>query len=178
MINYFKNRRELKQKAKALYERAEIQGRLPVFYADLGVPDSVDGRFEMISLHCYILMHRLQRNGDKKLSQKLFDVFFRHMDYTLREMGIGDLGVPKHMKRMMQGFNGRAMHYEEAIKNNDPDALKQALENNVYGTIDNIDKSHLSVMMEYIHKNIAVKTAEEGFIAPKLEITKEDRAHG
>ena len=91
------------------------QARQPVFYESYGVPDSVDGRFEMIALHCYLLMRRLQAAGDKALSQKLFDIFFVSMDQSLREMGVGDLAVPKHMKRMMNGFNGRADGYEQAL---------------------------------------------------------------
>jgi cytochrome b pre-mRNA-processing protein 3 len=177
MFNAFKKRRELKKKARSLYDRAEAQGRLPVFYADLGVPDTVDGRFEMIALNCYILMHRLQATGDKKLSQKLFDAFFKHMDVSLREMGIGDLGVPKHMKRMMQGFNGRANHYEEAIKNSNREELKKALQQNVYGTVDNIQKVHLETMADYVVRNVEVKNAEEGFVAPKLNQELEGKAY-
>ncbi len=168
MFNYFIKRKERKEKAKALYDRAETQGRLPVFYADLNVPDSVDGRFEMIALHCYILMHRLQREGETNLSQKLFDVFFVTMDRTLREMGIGDLGVPKHMKRMMQGFNGRASHYELAIQNKDKDELIEAIRKNIYGTMDKVEKSDLNIMADYILSNVEIKTAEEGFVSPKL----------
>lgn len=172
MINYFKTRRDLKRKAKALYDRAEAQGRLPVFYADIGVPDTVDGRFEMIVLHCYILMHRLRRSGDRKLAQKLFDAFFKHMDLSLREMGIGDLGVPKHMKRMMKGFNGRATHYEVAIKSEDREELKKALQVNVYGTVEQIQTLHLDVMADYVVRNTSVATVDEGFLAPQLSDMK------
>lgn len=168
MFHYFRQRKELKQKAKALYDRAETQGRLPVFYADLNVPDTVDGRFEMISLHCYIFMHRLLRAGDKKLSQKLFDTFFVMMDRTMREMGIGDLAVPKHMKRMMQGFNGRANHYEFAIKNKDSEELIKAIRTNIYGTLDDVQQNDLDIMADYILDNIQIKTVEEGFASPKV----------
>ena len=166
MINWLKNRRALKREAKALYHKAEAQARSPVFYAEMGVPDTVDGRFEMISLHCYILMHRLQKAGNKKLAQKLFDAFFKHMDRSLRGLGIGDLGVPKHMKRMMQGFNGRANHYELAMINNSTEELLGAVRQNIYGTIDNVDKADLERVAEYIQDNVQV--TGEDFVPPKV----------
>ena len=160
MFKYFENRRNRKEKARELYAQAEAQGRLPEFYDSLGVPDSVDGRFEMIALHCYILMHRLQAKGDKKLSQALFDVFFKQMDLSLREMGVGDLGVPKHMKRMMQGFNGRATHYETAVKTNNREELKKALIQDVYGTVENPNNNNAEQLADYVLSNLNL---ENGF---------------
>lgn len=164
MINFFKNRRVLKKKAKELYDSAEVQARQPVFYADMGVPDTVDGRFEMICLHCFVLMRRAQEAGDKKFSQKIFDAFFKHMDLSLREMGIGDLGVPKHMKRMMQGFNGRAIHYEAALRADSFDELKNALVQNVYGTVDRVSDTDVVEMANYVLANTALKDVDGGFI--------------
>lgn len=163
MIKFLKDRVARKKRAKTLYDQAEAQARLPFFYESLSVPDSVDGRFEMIAMHCYIYMRRLQNAGDKVMSQKVFDVFFRHMDVTMREMGIGDLAVPKHMKRMMQGFNGRANHYEAAILSGDIDELKQAIVNNIYGTVDKVSDADVGVMTDYIMKNIEMSDVDEGF---------------
>lgn len=172
MFRYFKNRRIIKQKAHLLFERAEKQARLPVFYADMGVPDTIDGRFDMICLHCYILVHRLQRSGtrmDKRLSQKLFDVLFRQMDFSLRELGIGDLGVPKHMKRMMQGFNGRANNYESAVQAQDREALQKVLTNNVYGTLDHVEQGHVQAMADYVLVSAAMPSVDDGFAPIKTE---------
>lgn len=174
MINYFKNRSLRRAKAKEFYDKAEVQARAPIFYESLGVPDTVDGRFEMIALHCYILMRRLNEAGEKPQAQALFDAFFRHMELSLREMGIGDLAVPKHMKRMMQGFNGRANHYETAILTNDKQALKDALVQNVYGTMDSVEDAHVAAMTDYVMANIAMKTVGEGFAAPDIK----ERTHG
>ena len=135
------------------------------------MPDTVDGRFEMIALHCFILMRRLQAAGDKKLSQALFDRFFKTMDRSLREMGVGDLGVPKHMKRMMQGFNGRANHYELALKNNDADELQKALIKNVYGTVKPPAKNILKTMEAYVIKSATMVETDPVF-AP-LKVTDE-----
>lgn len=171
MFTYFRERKERKTQAQNLYRAAVAQARLPVFYEDYAVPDSVDGRFEMIALHCFILMHRLQRTGESKLSQALFDIFFVNMDRSLREMGVGDLGVPKHMRRMMKGFNGRANHYERALENKEE--LKAALTQNVYGTVDAPDDSVLEVLANYVQGSALMETLEPVF-AP-LENKQEKR---
>ena len=82
------------------------QSRDPAFYEALGVADSVDGRFDLISLHTILVIERLEQFGKpgRKLAQTLFDTMFVTMDFTLREMGVGDLGVPKHMQKMMKAF--------------------------------------------------------------------------
>jgi cytochrome b pre-mRNA-processing protein 3 len=91
------------------------------------------------------------------------------MELSLREMGVGDLGVPKHMKRMMQGFNGRANHYEAAILTNDREELKQALIQNVYGTVNRVENKNIESLLDYIFANIALETVEEGFISPDMK---------
>lgn len=172
MFRYFTHHKARLQKARQLFERAETQARLPMFYVDMGVPDTIDGRFDMICLHCYLLMHRLNKLGDKeskKLAQKLFDVLFRQMDFSLRELGIGDLSVPKHMKRMMQGFNGRAHNYAQAIYNDDRPALENALINNVYGTLDYVDPDHVSAMADYVLANTAMPNVDDGFAPIKMK---------
>lgn len=127
--------------AQSLYEDAAIHARSPAFYADMGVPDSVDGRFDMIALHVVMIIHALNAvKGDKrakKLSQALFDRMFLDMEQSLREMGIGDLSVPKHMTRMMNGFNGRLQSYnqafEGALDGEGAGALSEVLVRNIYG---------------------------------------------
>ena len=163
MFTYFKKRKERKAKARALYEAAEAQARLPVFYESYAVPDTVDGRFEMICLHCYILMRRLKAAGEEKTSQALFDVLFRIMDKSLREMGVGDLGVPKHMKRMMQGFNGRANHYEQALRSDNNELLHEVLIRNVYGTVENPPVSGVQKIALYVRECVAIKSTEAIF---------------
>lgn len=172
MFTYFKERRLRREKAKSLYNAIEAQGRLPVFYENYGVPDTVDGRFEMIALHCYIMMRRLNKAGEKKLTQTLFDVFFKIMDRSLREQGVGDLGVPKHMKRMMKGFNGRANHYEQAINNNNDEELKQAIIKNIYGTIETPEQHHVEQMAFYIKDNTAIESTEAVFADPSIKEQK------
>lgn len=165
MFAYLRKRRETKEKARALYPLIVEQARQPVFYSEYGVPDSVDGRFEMIALHCFIIIRRFHEAGESKTGQALFDVFFKSMDRSLREMGVGDLGVPKHMKRMMQGFNGRANHYEQALKSGNTEELKQALIKNVYGTIELPDNNWVNALAEYVERSAKMQTTEAEFAA-------------
>ncbi len=137
MFKFIRQKRERVKKAQFLYERAFSQSRHKIFYTEMQVPDSFEGRFEMLSLHVFLVMRRLNNESQNKTAQLLFDIMFKTIDKSLREIGIGDLGVPKHMKRMMQGFNGRAHSYEAAIYSNDQAALAEALSLNVYSVAQN-----------------------------------------
>lgn len=163
MFKFLKERHARKQKAKALYNEIVRQARAPIFYEEWGVPDTLDGRFDMISLHCYIVMRRLNAAGQGALSQKLFDVFFVRMDQTLREMAIGDLAVPKHMKRMMQAFNGRANGYEAAVKASDSAALKAALVKNIYVSDAQAAAQGVDKLGDYVMKSCDMKDLEAVF---------------
>lgn len=176
MFNYFKKRRALKAEAQTLYQGCVAQSRNPVFYAQYGVPDTIDGRFDMVALHCFLVMRRAQQAGRKDLSQKLFDVFFVTMDRTLREMGIGDLGVPKHMKRMMQGFNGRANHYEAALKSGDSEELRAALIKNVYGTVEKPNAAGVTLLTRYIQESAKLSDLKANFAPLEAIEIKEEAA--
>ncbi|MGE0650824.1 MAG: ubiquinol-cytochrome C chaperone family protein [Alphaproteobacteria bacterium] len=121
--------------ADALYGVAVARAREPAFYRDFGVPDTVEGRFEMISLHVYLILHRLKRASgarahDSILGQALFDVMFADMDRSLREMGVGDLGVGRRVKIMAEAFYGRIRAYDDGLAAGKP-ALARALARNV-----------------------------------------------
>lgn len=105
-----------RERGDKLYAAIVAQARSESFYRDCGVPDTVDGRFDLIVLHTYIVLDRLRAEGEagRKLSQQLFDTLFDDMDRSLREMGVGDLSVGKHVKRMASGFYGRMKAYDEA----------------------------------------------------------------
>jgi cytochrome b pre-mRNA-processing protein 3 len=118
----------------ALYGMIVAQARLPVFYRIYGVPDTVDGRFELILLHLFILLRDFDRDeASRAVGQQVFDLFCRDMDQNLREMGVGDLSVPKEMRRIGEAFYGRASAYETALVSDNPDALRAVLARNVYG---------------------------------------------
>jgi cytochrome b pre-mRNA-processing protein 3 len=122
--------------ADALYAALVEQARRPVFYAQLGVPDTVDGRFEMIVLHMFLTLHRLKDEpGHEEFGQALFDTMFADMDRSLREMGVSDLSVGRHVKTMAKGFYGRAAAYESGLADASGAVLADALRRNVYGTV-------------------------------------------
>ncbi|HXX25284.1 MAG TPA: ubiquinol-cytochrome C chaperone family protein [Pseudolabrys sp.] len=121
----------------ALYGMIVAQARMPAFYRDYGVPDTVDGRFELIVLHMVLLLERL--NGIpalRSLGQNVFDRFCQDMDHNLREMGVGDLAVPKQMRGIGQAFYGRAGAYRSALAASDEAFLVKALVRNIYGSGD------------------------------------------
>jgi cytochrome b pre-mRNA-processing protein 3 len=102
---------------RALYARMVPQARTPAFFADLGVPDTPEGRFEMYSLHVYLLLERLKGQGAQaaETAQALFDTYVSALDNALREMGVGDLSVGKRMRKLGEAFYGRINSYEEAL---------------------------------------------------------------
>ena len=119
----------------ALYGAAVAQARQPVFFEALGVPDTLDGRFDLVSLHTGLVVCRVTRDADpraKDLGQAVFDAMFADMDLNLREMGVGDLAVGKRVKRMWEAFHGRAQAYDQALRAADVAALAEALERNVW----------------------------------------------
>lgn len=154
IVAWLKKRKSIKMAATGLYQALVAQSRDPKFYTDMGVADTLDGRFDLISLHGYLVMQRLsvlEREGST-LSQAVFDLMFKHMNMGLRETGVGDMGIPKHMKRMMQAFNGRAHSYSDAIKNNDPAALARVVARNVYRAEDGQMPDGAVALAEYIQR--------------------------
>ena len=120
--------------ADALYAAAVAAARAPAFYAEFGVPDTLDGRFDLIGLHAFLLIRRLQHAPPPgpDLAQAVFDAMFRDMDQNLREIGVGDLSVARKMKQMWEAFHGRAAAYEAAFAAAEPAALPAALARNVW----------------------------------------------
>ena len=152
MFSFLKERSNRKKTAKDLYETAVFLARSPVFYDEYNVPDSVDGRFEMISLHVILFIRSLNRLEKLKQAQALFDAMFVIMDKSIREIGVGDLSVPKHMKRMMKGFKGRAFSYYDALDSDDMKALQEAVKRNVFGTVKEPNLADVESVAEYIKK--------------------------
>jgi cytochrome b pre-mRNA-processing protein 3 len=116
---------------EAIYGMIVAQAREPRFYRQFAVPDTVDGRFDMVLLHLWLVLRRLrQAAGGERLSQALFDHFCSDMDANLREMGVGDLTVPKRMQKFGEAFYGRAAAYDAALQGG-AEPLAQALCKNV-----------------------------------------------
>src|SRR3984893_13168539 len=101
---------------EAIYGMIVTQAREPLFYRDLGVPDTVNGRFDLLVLHLWMILRRLKAvEGGAGLCQALFDRFCDDMDANLREMGVGDLIVPKRMQAFGEAFYGRTAAYDLAL---------------------------------------------------------------
>ena len=125
---------------EAIYGMIVTQAREPMFYRDLGVPDTVNGRFDLLLLHLWLVLRRLKSvEAGTGLSQALFDHFCEDMDDNLRELGVGDLAVPKRMRAFGEAFYGRAAAYDMALTEG-REAFAQALCRNILNG-GNIEKA-------------------------------------
>jgi cytochrome b pre-mRNA-processing protein 3 len=117
-----------------LYGAAVAAAREPFLYTDLGVPDTLDGRFDMVGLHVFLLIQRLKTDPSPgpALAQAVFDAMFSDMDVNLREMGVGDLSVGRKVRVMWEAFHGRAAAYAAAMNAGDMMALDATLDRNVW----------------------------------------------
>lgn len=136
MLRLFR-RSETRATIERLYGAIVAQARQPVFYTDFVVPDTVEGRLELMMLHTFLLCRRLGggAQAERAAAQEVFDLFLSDMDRTLREMGIGDLSVPKKMKKIGRAFYDRTAAYDAALakgRAKDEDDLAQALARNMF----------------------------------------------
>ncbi len=135
----FKKRDSARKKTiERLYGAIVAQARTPAFYLHFGVPDTVEGRFDLLVLHLHLVNARLAEAGDAgvTLGQEMLDHFFEDMDGSLREIGIGDLSVPKKMRTLAEAYLGRSASYGAAIESGDDAALAGAIARNIVGRAD------------------------------------------
>lgn len=140
----FLRRRRFERAGYELYGAAVAAARQPWFYRELGVPDTLDGRFDLVGLHAFLVIRRLSAlpPPGPDVSQAVFDAMFSDMDINLREMGVSDLAVGKRVTAMWEAFHGRAAAYEAALAGAPPVgappigdgdmALAEALARNVW----------------------------------------------
>jgi cytochrome b pre-mRNA-processing protein 3 len=135
-----------------LYSAVVEQARDPVFYAHLAVPDTVNGRFDMMVIHAMLVLRRLREGGAEaeRVGKSLLELLFRDMDRSLREMGVGDMGIGRHIKRMAKALFGRAQAYEAGLDGDD-EALSAALKDNLYRQSQPSD-AQLAGMGEYLRR--------------------------
>jgi cytochrome b pre-mRNA-processing protein 3 len=133
-------------RAQILYEAIVAAARQPKFYEELQVSDTLDGRFDMIVLHLFLLLDRLKAEPATTLRQQLTDVFFKDMDRSLREMGVGDLSVGKKVRKMAESFFGRINAYRDAIDTGKVE-LAKAVQRNVYPDGENPAAQALATYM-------------------------------
>jgi cytochrome b pre-mRNA-processing protein 3 len=149
--------------AERLYLTAVEAARRPDFYADLGVPDTVEGRFDMVTIHVYLLLERLKADGAaaKDFAQTVFDTMFQNMDDSLREMGVGDLRVGKKVRELAEMFYGRVGAYETAFAAAEPEALTAAVGRNVLGSATAPGAPALADYMRKVKAHLAALPSAE-----------------
>jgi cytochrome b pre-mRNA-processing protein 3 len=151
--------------AADLYAGVVAAARAPAFYAELQVPDTVEGRYEMIVLHVVLLLRRMRQPGagQKRLSQAVVDFMAADLDRSIRELGVGDMSVGKFMKRLGEGLYGRAAVYDKALDDRDIPALETAILRNIFDGYEP-DDGILATIAYYVqgqHDYLAGQPIEE-----------------
>jgi cytochrome b pre-mRNA-processing protein 3 len=156
---------------RAVYEAIVAAARHPKPYAEWGVPDTVDGRFDMITLHAVLVMERLQAGGEeaKDFAQALADELFADMDRSLREMGVGDLSVGKKVRKMAEVFYGRAFAYRAAFEAEDAKDLAAALARNIFAGEDSRGAEPLSNYALSLRRHLQASDVA-GILGGKLDL--------
>jgi cytochrome b pre-mRNA-processing protein 3 len=126
-------RNQTRDAAVRAYQAVVEQARQPAFFTEFGVPDTLDGRFELVCLHAFLYLRRLKRESAAALGQRFFDTMFADFDRSLREIGTGDLSVGRQVTRMAEAFYGRVRAYDRGFGEGE-EALTAALGRNLYGT--------------------------------------------
>ncbi len=177
MPNWLNRKSDTTRIAGKIYGSIVASARQPTFYASWGVPDTREGRFEMLALHVALVMHRLGRAGASgaDLGRSLGEVFMTDMDDNMREIGISDLTVPKKVKRAAAALYDRHRDYGAALGSATPstEGLKTAIEaafGPVVGSVAGaLDSSAIAHYMERLHGGLAV-TSDADCLAGTLPL--------
>ncbi len=146
-----------------LYTAAVGAARDSYIFETLGVPDTLDGRFDVIGLYVFLVVHRLHAASKegKDLAQAVFDAMFSDMDINLREIGVGDMTVGKRVRAMWEAFNGRSAAYAAALDSGDVMALSGAVARNVWRGQAPPDSAHaLAALAMEQSKHLAEQPVE------------------
>ena len=139
--------------AAALYARTAERARARHLFEACGIPDTLDGRFDALALHASLVIDRLRREPDgEAVAQAFFDAMFRHLDLTLREIGVQDLGVGRRIKIMAEGLQGRALAYRRALAGVGEETLGEVLRRNAYGGRPTPDPQGVALLEAYVRQ--------------------------
>jgi len=154
----FRQRRP-KVVGRLLYESAVERARQPLFYTEFAAPDTLEGRFELYSLHVILLLHRLKGEGPAaaETAQALFDIFVSQLDHALREIGVGDLSVAKKMRKLGEAFYGRAKAYDAALDGDAGGELEALVGRTVF---DGAPSGRATALAAYVRKGAAALAAQ------------------
>ena len=147
-----KKNKDVKKLSGILYKFIVEQARTKAFYLDLKVPDTIDGRFELIVLHFYLLERRLDKKikKDQLIYKEILEIMYKDFDMSLREMGVGDLSVGKKIYHMTEAFSGRLFAYRKFSKKKNINVIRATIKRNIYGTIKDIDEKYVKIIKSYI----------------------------
>jgi cytochrome b pre-mRNA-processing protein 3 len=164
MLNSLRKSENARRAASSLHAAIVTRARAPVFYAELGVADSVDGRFDLIALHAWLVLERLRAARLNDLSQALTDALFVGFDEGLRDLGAGDMGLGRRMKKVADAFYGRLKVYGESA---DEAAMGAALARNLYrgaqcGRVTDVARYVLAAKEHLAHADVASGIADFG----------------
>jgi cytochrome b pre-mRNA-processing protein 3 len=134
MFSWITSRTRRRRNAQNFYGSIVALSRAPALYSDYGVPDTVEGRFEILVLHMFAALERfgLEKGAQRKINQDLVNLFFADMDTTSRELGVGDMKVPKQMRMLAAVFEERIAAYNKAFKEPDMQMLSDEFEQNIF----------------------------------------------
>ncbi|HEY3638282.1 MAG TPA: ubiquinol-cytochrome C chaperone family protein [Rhizomicrobium sp.] len=178
MLKTLGERKARRRIAISLCASLSAQARDHVFFATYGVSDTMDGRFDVLVLHAWMVLEALGFQGEQELAQSLVDVVFVRLDEALREQGAGDMGMSRRIKKMASAFYGRLRAYDEARNETE---LGAALIRNLYrGDTSHIEQA--SQLAKYViaararlgHSRLADGEAEFGSVPALIEINGDD----
>lgn len=139
--------------AREIYEKIIYQSRDKKFYLDLRVPDTLDGRFELIILHYYFVYNILKSKKEELILEEISKIMFKDFDMSLREMGVGDLSVGKKIYFMNEALAGRINAYKISFKEGEKSIYK-ALRRNVFGTLKDVKEDKIKIMVTYFKDSL------------------------
>jgi len=162
MLDFLNARTDMRRKAGEIYGAIVTQARQPFFYAELGVPDTPSGRYEMVVVHLFLVLERLREGADaaSPLPRLLVEAFIADMDDSLRELGTGDLAVPKKVRRAATGLYERSMAYKAALDAGDDTALAHTLAEHVYLTAEGARARALAGYVRTTNASLAATDAD------------------
>lgn len=148
MLGLFTRKKLYREEAIHVFEHLQRHARNPLFYSELKVPDTTEGRFDILTLHIFMMIERMKKEpAGPAFSQALFDIAFESIDQGYREIGVGDMGVPKRMKKLMMAFNGRLHAYMEAYSKGDRAGFADALDRNIYDRVHFAEGENIPELM-------------------------------
>lgn len=157
MFGFFSKKKKLSGSANKIFLKIIDHTRSPVFYTRFAVDDSLDGRFDLMTVHMVLVLEILENHEPiddaRILGRTLQEIMFDNLDLTLREIGVGDLGVSKKIKVMAEAFFGRMATYQKLFNKYDIENMSLALKRNLYRGKD-IDNAIMTKFAKYVYLQI------------------------